>query len=360
MSMKSPPLFTLNCSRIGLQGGLKTFTDAVMRAVLDNGYNCDAVVPDGYVVPDGIQPIFAPASLAGAATVSRLRPIKWLAYSRFKFPVPRDRKVLCTTHHVLPGRARQIVSILDLRPYFFPDNAVQNFYFRHMLPRSLHLCDGILTISKTSQQMIAEIYKIPLERIAVIPIALCKPEPLNPAQVEEVKIPYLLAVGASWPHKNIEALLNQQHLWSKDYALKVVLGQGQYRTLLEQLTASLGIADRVEFLSNIPAERLEQLFAGCSALVYPSKMEGFGLPPLEAMLRKRPVIVADIPVFRELYGSHAIFVETDDESSWQKAFSNISGFTSVELEAACVHAGTFNRERMAKDLGAAIHRFWKL
>ena len=135
MSHVSPYPFVLNCSRAGLQGGLKTFANEIMGSVLAKGYPCRAVVPFGYQVPAGVEPIFTPASLGGSTDISLLRPIKWLAYSQFRFPVSKQQRVLGTTHQVLPGRGRQIVTVHDLRPYFYPDSSVQHFYFRHMLPR---------------------------------------------------------------------------------------------------------------------------------------------------------------------------------------------------------------------------------
>ena len=359
MSLEFSSPFVLNCSRVGRYGGLKTHADEVMRSVLARGCGCTAVVPADYIAPDGVDSIFTPASFAGATNLSLLRPIKWFIYSYFKFPIPERERILCTTHHVIPGRFRQVVTIHDLRPYFLPDTAVQSFYFHHVLPRALKHCDGIISSSETSRKLIAEVYKIPLDRIAVVPLTVRQPErfTLKPVLWSE---PFLLVVGASWGHKNIETLLRQQALWSREYGLKIVGGRGPYLTRLEKLASSLGISDRIEFLSDVSTGRLEQLYAGCSALVYPSKMEGFGLPPLEAMVRRRPAIVADIPVFRELYGPHALFVQVENADSWQKAFSTLPSIDSIQLDAAREHAATFNHSRMAHALNEALHRFWSL
>jgi glycosyltransferase involved in cell wall biosynthesis len=359
MNLQPISPFVLNCSRVGLHGGLKTHADEVMKTVVSRGSGCRAVVPAGYHVPAGVEAIFIPASFAGGANLSLLRPIRWFVYSYFRFPAKAKEKILCTTHHVLPGRPGQIVTVHDLRPYFLPDTAVQSFYFRHVLPRALRHCDGILTPSETSRQMIAEVYKLPLDRIRVVPVPIRVPEARN-TQPLEGENPYLLMVGASWAHKNVEALLHQQALWRHRYSLKIVSGKGPYREQLEKLVSSNGLRNRVEFLSDISTELLEQLYAGCSALVYPSKMEGFGLPPLEAMVRRRPVIVSDIPVFRELYGSHALFVDAEDPASWEKAFAALPDLASHQLDAAQKHASGFSRARMSDALYEALHHFWSI
>lgn len=349
--------FTLNCSRIAVHGGLKAFASEIMQAVMAEGYPCQAVVPVGFSAPPGVETLFTPASLAGSSNLSRLRPLKWLAYSRFQFPVAKSQRILCTTHHVLPGRSRQIVTVHDLRPYFFPDTAVQSFYFRHMLRRALHRCDGVLTVSETSRRLIAEIYNLPLERIAVVPNVIEVPHLLSEGAVVGDE-PYLLIVGASWPHKNVESLLHRHALWSNHYSLTIVAGEGQYRTSLQQLTHTLGIESRVRFVANLAPEALHRLYVHCSAVIAPSRMEGFGLPPLEAMARRRPVIVADIPVFRELYGSNALYVKTEDTSSWKNAFEALPSVSSAALEAAQMQALSFSRERMATSLRDALQTFW--
>lgn len=353
----SPYPFTLNCSRISAQGGLKTFACEIMQVLVAESYPCQAVVPAGFSAPPGVETIVTPASLAGASNLSLLRPVKWLAYSRFQFPIPKSQRILCTTHHVLPGRARQIVTIHDLRPYFFPDTATQSFYFRHMLRRALRHCDGVLTVSETSRQLIAETYKYPLEQIAIVPNVIEVPRP-HLSRAAAGSEAYLLVVGASWPHKNIESLLSCHSLWSDSYALTIIAGEGQYRTSLTQLTQALGIAHRVQFLANIPVDELNRLYLNCSALIAPSRMEGFGLPPLEAMARRRPAIVADIPVFRELYGIHALYVNPEDSSSWKKVFEKLPHISSAALDAAQTHALSYNRQRMAAALRHALQTFW--
>jgi glycosyltransferase involved in cell wall biosynthesis len=352
--------FVLNCSRVGLTGGLKTFSDEVMGCLVRAGLTPRAVLPSGYPVPRGVQPLFTPSSLAGGADLSLLRPVKWLLYSRFKFPVPPGQKILTTTHHVLPNRHSQVVTIHDLRPYFYPDTSIQRFYFHEMLPRALSRCDGVLTVSESSRLLICEIYRISQDRVCVVPNALSDPAPAlsGPSVPNRECSPYLLTVGATWSHKNIESLLKRHRLWTSLFGLKIVGGKGPYQELLISLSSKLGILNRVEFLSGVDQEKLDELYRNCAALIYPSKMEGFGLPPLEAMLRRRPAIVSDIPVFRELYGRHAAFVDVNSDDSWSEAFETLQHIDGGFLDAAEAHARTYTRGRMAGALTAALERFW--
>jgi glycosyltransferase involved in cell wall biosynthesis len=352
--------FVLNCSRISLRGGLGTFTAEIMKTIVEAGYRCQAVVPDGFSVPDGIGVIRTPVSLAGASDISVLRPVKWLLYSYFEFPVPGTQRIFCTTHHVLPGRSRQIVTVHDLRPYFLPDNPAQGFYFQHMLPRALRKCDGVVTVSETSRQILADVYKLPLDRIAVVPNVVELPAMETTLSTSAFDASFLLVVGASWPHKNVESLLRVHPMWASRYALCIVAGEGQYSQMLQKMAKDLGIEDRVNFLTNVPADALRHLYQTCAAVIAPSRMEGFGLPALEGMAYRRPVIAADIPVFRELYGKHPIYVETESSDSWAAAFSALSKISAKQLDDARVHAASFSHSRMVDALCGVFHQFWGL
>src|SRR6185437_4115321 len=107
----------------------------------------------------------------------------------------------------------------------------------------------------------------------------------------------------SWAHKNLEEVLNNCEDWKGHYLLKIVAANSQHIFRMKQLVKAKMLEGSVEFLSDLDEPTLSELYRTCCALLYPSKMEGFGIPPLEAMACGSPVIVSDIPVFREIYGS---------------------------------------------------------
>jgi glycosyltransferase involved in cell wall biosynthesis len=176
--------------------------------------------------------------------------------------------------------------------------------------------------------------------------------------------PYLLMVGATWKHKNAMEVLEEHQSWTGDFRLEIVSGAGQYCKQLKDRAVSLGIAEKVNFSNDISERELESLYRGCSALIYPSLMEGFGIPPLEAMARKRQVIVSDIPVFRELFGDAPYFVELGNSASWKRAFVELSQ-CSPESQVRRINEGLtiasrFSRERMDQALTAAVENIWSV
>jgi glycosyltransferase involved in cell wall biosynthesis len=77
----------------------------------------------------------------------------------------------------------------------------------------------------------------------------------------------------------------------------------------------LGLGAFVELRGWLSRDELEGLYAEATALVFPTRFEGFGLPPLEAMSRGCPVIVSDIPVMHEVAGDAALYVDPLDAES---------------------------------------------
>ena len=357
--------FVVNASRIGSTGGLRTFALDALDCLSKRYQAIEAVLPRGTTVTNRVKAHELPEWLGSSSYVSRLRPLFWLLYVLFFFPAKRSNFILSTTHHALPFRNHQIVTVHDLRPYFIPDTWVQKAYFRFLLPRALRRCDGILTVSNASKQAMVSVYDIPREKIHVVPNAI-SPKTLNgdPRGSRARQPTYLLMVGASWPHKNAVEVLQRHELWKSNYQLKILGGAGQYHKSLLRLASDLGIRDQVKFINHSTDAELDMLYRGCAALVYPSRMEGFGLPPLEAMSYGKTVIVSDIPVFRELFGNVPLYVQLGDASSWAKAFRQLSEIESSgdeeRLSAGLALAASFSKERMSIALEKAVAEIWNL
>jgi glycosyltransferase involved in cell wall biosynthesis len=354
----------VNASRIDSKGGLHTFAVALLECLQTFPQPVEVVLPQGVDVKSPIHTNRTPRWFAGSTNVSKLRPILWLFYSAFFFPARRGTHILSTTHHVLPLRPGQVVTVHDLRPLYEPDSWVQHFYFRYLLPRSLRRCDGILTVSQASKEVLILAYSIPAEKIHVVPNAIRLPPQSLPGTEHLLipALPFLLMVGASWKHKNAVEMLQQHALWSSRYRLKIVAGKGQYLEHIKSTARAMQLEEKLDFIDSIDDKSLDILYATCSALVYPSRMEGFGLPPLEAMAHAKPVIVSDIPVMRELLGAVPLYVTLGDSTSWSTAFEDLR-----EIEANPTHwrrsagrqtAESYSLDRMRRALLFALNTIW--
>lgn len=110
-----------------------------------------------------------------------------------------------------------------------------------------------------------------------------------------MKKPYLLYVGNAYPHKNLEILIRAT-------PIKLILvGKQDY------FYKRLPHTEHTVFFGEATEEELQNLYKNATALVFPSLMEGFGLPGLEAMAQGTPVVCSDIPVFHEIYGDAVLY-----------------------------------------------------
>ncbi|MEK7091007.1 MAG: glycosyltransferase family 1 protein [Patescibacteria group bacterium] len=118
-----------------------------------------------------------------------------------------------------------------------------------------------------------------------------------------MKIPYVVYTGNLYPHKNIPVLIRAVELAKIDLAIVCA------RSIFEK---RLPISSRVQYLGRLTDEQLVDLYHGALAFVFPSLIEGFGLPGLEAMAAGLPVIAARASCLPEVYGDAALFFDPHD------------------------------------------------
>jgi len=157
---------------------------------------------------------------------------------------------------------------------------------------------------------------------------------------------YLLFVGAAGPRKSLDWLLTA-HAAAPDLPPLVLAGPGHTRG-----------GDRVRVTGYLPEVDLRGVMAGASALVLPSRDEGFGLPVLEAMACDVPVVCTDVPALREVSGGHAALVPFGDIEALAAAMTRALADppTAQVLAARRTHAGGFTWRRCAERTVAAYRQ----
>jgi glycosyltransferase involved in cell wall biosynthesis len=349
----------INATRFSTKGtGVAVFTKYVIDQCSKLFEDVQLLLPGGEKNTFSLRTFSSPAWLSISKASSGLRPIIWFIYATFFFP-RNSNNVLSTTHHIVPGLKNQVITIHDLRLYYLPDNMMQRFYFHYILPIFIHQLDAVLTVSQVTRKEIHRLYDYPLEKIYIIPNCV-DTNRFYPSKLEfKAPEPYLLAVGASWHPKNIHELLQNSCLWS-DYKLKIVASNGPYKNHLISLVSRQGISDRVIFLNDLSDFEILDLYQHAEALIYPSLIEGFGIPPLEAMACGIPVIMSRINVFHEIYGDVPIYVDLGNSESWSRAFNQLKDAVFLEriIQLGFLKAREFNEERMSSALFKAVITIW--
>ena len=136
----------------------------------------------------------------------------------------------------------------------------------------------------------------------------------------------LLAVQAPSPHKDNPTLIRMFALVVRrapalDWFLSVV-GGGDWAPFTN-MAAELGVEKRIGFVGPRNARELEELFANSDCLVYPSVLEGFGLPPLEAMACGCPVVASRATALPEVVGQAGVLVSPGEPEAFAAAVLNL-------------------------------------
>lgn len=228
----------------------------------------------------------------------------------------------------LPSKKSAIYlsTIHDLIPYIMPETVGRGYLKRFIsqMPQIIQNSDMIITVSEFSKRDIIRIFDVEEDKVKVTPLAAdeyFKPMDKETAK-EYLKIKYniegefLLYLGGFSPRKNVKSILvafSRIHKnLSKDNKVVIIGPSKDDHSYLIGLCDSLGIKDKVIFTGYVPYEDLPYFYNSCSVFVYPSLYEGFGLPPLEAMSCRAPVITSNVSSIPEVVGDGAVLINPFD------------------------------------------------
>ena len=140
--------------------------------------------------------------------------------------------------------------------------------------------------------------------------------PAPPAPTERPR--GLLSVSRLTTHKDHAAVIRAAARFEPKLAVRVV-GSGPERAALERLAADLGVACVIE--SRLSEGDMVRAYRGAEVVVCPSRFEGFGLTPMEAIACGRPVVASDIPPHREFLGTVPRFFTVGDDDGLAAAIA---------------------------------------
>lgn len=261
-----------------------------------------------------------------------------------------------------------ILTIHDIR-YTHPDIAQpRRAINRLILRRALRAADTVIAVSDTIAGEIRKFHPAaPVVRIyngiAPAPFVAANPPHIAALRARlNLKADFVLAVGHFEPRKNYPVLVDAfARLAARGTALDLVIvgnGSGERAAVAAQI-AALGLAARVHLLSNVPDDDLRALYGMAALVVVPSLYEGFGIALLEAMAAHRPLVVSDIPVFRELLGPHGVFFSPYDADACATQMAALLGDparAAAQVAAGDRRLGDFTFTRLAEQVGALHDR----
>jgi glycosyltransferase involved in cell wall biosynthesis len=261
-----------------------------------------------------------------------------------------------------------VATVLDIIPLLLPEyrggHAVRAYM--RLAARAARRADHVIAISDDSRRDIIRQLGCAPARVSTIPLA-AGPQyhAIDRAQATalvteryQLREPFVYYVGGLDARKNVTTLL---HAWQRlrqaggPLATLAIAGRalGKDTRLfpdIDALIAELGIADSIRRI-DVPREDNPLLYNAATAFAYPSRYEGFGMPPLEAMACGTPAVVAAASSLPEVVGDAALLAAPDDVSAWASALWRLLSDATLrdDLRArGFARAARFSYEHVAR------------
>jgi glycosyltransferase involved in cell wall biosynthesis len=198
--------------------------------------------------------------------------------------------------------------------------------------------DRIVTVSDAARRDLLAWFRLPEDRVKVVgegPDAAFHPGEAGPdseAVLRRYGIDpgsrYLLYVGGLSPHKNLPRLIEAFALGATPDARLILVGDlgdvfHTHVPALREAVARFGLGRRVHFTGFVPDADLAHLYRRAYALAQPSLMEGFGLPPVEAMACGTPILSSTAGSLPEVVGEAGLYFDPTDIEAMSDAISTL-------------------------------------
>ncbi len=268
-------------------------------------------------------------------------------FPHFNVPIFCPVKFIVTVHDLILTKF-PTMRATTLGPLKY---VIKNALYRVVIRHAVKASEKVIAISNFTKQDIIKHFGIASDKVAMtyegttdlssgsdsrFTSKLDQSEVLSGYCILE---PYILYVGNAYPHKNLEFLITVFSEVKKEISdLKLVLvGKKDYFYSRLKDFALTFKDESVIFPGYVPDRELEVLFSHAVAYIFPSKYEGFGLPPLEAMSRGCPVISSDATCLPEVLGDAALYFNPDDASALAKQIKRLLG--DQDLRKALISKG---------------------
>jgi glycosyltransferase involved in cell wall biosynthesis len=258
-----------------------------------------------------------------------------------------------------------VVTVHDMANLLFPEEAsdLRMQLRRYRFRRGLVRADRVIAVSEATKRDVENVMGIPPARIRRVYNA---PDPgffergskgNGPEQEKileryQINYPYLLYAGAIRRHKNIPRLVEAfavvrdqlaGHPSLKDLRL-VIIGDNISRyPSVRQAVIKSRVENAVRVLGFVPFDTLRCFYESAAAFVFPSRYEGFGLPPLEAMACGAPVVASNVSSLPEVVGEAAVQINPENVFDIARGIREV--LLDEELRARLIRRG---REQAAR------------
>jgi glycosyltransferase involved in cell wall biosynthesis len=239
-----------------------------------------------------------------AHQVNRLKPDVVFTPMQTMGSADRRYKLVLTVHDLIYYRNRT-----PPRDLAWPIRLLWRLYHLAWWPQRMLLnrADAVVTVSQTTRDLLRA-HRLTRRPVSVVTNAADPPTPAQAQHARERTPPSrgsLVYMGSFMPYKNVETLVRATALLP-GYRLHLM---SRITDAEQARLKAIAPAAELVFHNGASDEEYQHELAAASALVTASLDEGFGIPLVEAMTLGTPVVVSDIPIFREIGGEAALFFD---------------------------------------------------
>lgn len=348
-------LFDARWTRTDHYDGISRYGASLIQALHELGVDVTMLIHDDAqlrLLPKGVPHLkinhpFSPSEVLLARRLNRLRPDAVFSPLQAMGSWGRRYKLILTLQDIIYYQFPKPPTFLP-----WPIRAVWWLFHQAYWPQRLILshADGVATVSKTSKRFIEQL------RLTSRPVTVVynAPQKLGIVAKPDSVRRKLVYVGSFMPYKNVETLIAGMAHLPKEYELHLMSKITPERKA--QLAKLIPEGTTVVFHGGTSEEEYERLLASAWAIVTASRIEGFGLPIIEAYDAGVPAVVADTEIFREVAGGHGLFFAPDDSEDFARQVLRLddAAVRHDTIAAGKAHAAIFNWQHSAKALLEAI------
>lgn len=257
---------------------------------------------------------------------------------------------------------KSVVTVHDLIFRRLPEcyHTIDRWIYDYKFRKACQHADRIIAVSECTKQDIVSDYHIPADKIEVI-YQGCDPafsQKVSEEKRQEVRKAYslpdrfILSVGTIEKRKNTLLAVKALPLLPEDLHLVLVGRETPYVRQIKEFVRLHHLEGRVHLLHGIPFPDLPALYQCADAFIYPSVYEGFGIPILEALNSRIPVIAATGSCLEEAGGPHSLYVSPDKPEEAAEAIRKAltPEHRHIMIEEGVKWAGHFSKEQAARQV----------
>lgn len=224
-------------------------------------------------------------------------------------------KVITTIHDIFPITSKENY------------NLIYKLYFGACIRKTIKMSDAIIYVSNFTKNQVESKYKFASNKFNYISYNIVDSDFIENVNVDK---DYFLYIGNIERRKGVDILIKAFNLYKMEGGKNKLFIAGSLRD--SSIKSMIDDSDAIEYKGYITKEEKETLLKECNAFIFPSRAEGFGIPPLEAISYNKDCILSDIDVFKEVFSNYVNYFEfcLDDQKSAEALKNQLFNFKKIK------------------------------